>query len=104
MGRAYLRRSIAGLLAAAAALGAGELMAGLIRAPSLVVSVADQLIDLAPGMFLRFGIETFGSNDKSAFLLSIVLVALVIGALLGPMAARVPPSGAAALAAFGLIG
>lgn len=95
---------MAGLLAAGAALAGGELVAGMLGATSLVVSVADRIVDHAPGAFIRFGIETFGSNDKPALLVSIVLVCLAIGAALGPLAARLPVVGAVALAGFGLVG
>jgi len=92
------------MLAALAALGVGELAAGWVQAPSLVVAVADAVVDLAPGGVLHFGIEVFGRHDKTALLLTIVLVSLAAGGLLGPVAARVPDAGAAFLVAFGLMG
>lgn len=91
-------------MAAGAALGAGELVAGVLGARSPVAAVADWIVDLAPGGFLRFGVATFGESDKPALLVSVVVVALVAGALLGRVAAGRPWAGAGILAAFGFIG
>ena len=98
------RYALAGLLAAAVALGAGELAAGLLDATSLVVAVADRVVDSAPAALLHFGIETFGRNDKPALLTGIVLVSLAIGAALGSPAYRSPVLGAAAFTLFGIVG
>ncbi|MGE0227996.1 MAG: molybdopterin-dependent oxidoreductase [Dehalococcoidia bacterium] len=98
-----LEPALAGLVAAAVALGAGELIAAALGARPPVVVVADWVVDLLPGGLLRFGETTFGTNDKPALVVTIVLVSLTLGALLGPLAARLPGAGGAILTAFGFV-
>lgn len=99
-----LAHVIAGLVAAAVALGAGELVAAAVGARPPVVVVGDWVIDLLPGPLLRFGETTFGTNDKPALVWTVVLVSLALGALLGPLAARVPWASGAIFTAFGFVG
>ncbi|MFN8585345.1 MAG: molybdopterin-dependent oxidoreductase [Dehalococcoidia bacterium] len=102
--RPPLAHVIAGFVAAAVALGAGELIAAAVGARPPVVVVADWVVDLLPGSLLRFGETTFGTNDKPALVWTVVLVALALGALLGPLAARVSWAGGAIFTAFGFVG
>lgn len=96
--------SAAGLLAAAVALGVGELVAGILRQVSLVVSVGDAVIDVLPSAVVKLAIEVFGTSDKLALLVTIVLGSLGLGALLGPAVARRPRAGVVAFAGFALVG
>ena len=99
------RAGVAGALAAAAALGVGELAAGLISgATSLVIEIGDQVIDLAPGGVERTAIEAVGSLDKPLLLTGIVVIALLLGAVFGQLAARRFALGAAGFVAFALVG
>jgi len=102
--RIRVRDSVSGLLAAAVALGAAEFVAGLLGQVSLVVSVGDAVVDLLPSAFVKLAIEVFGTNDKPALLVTIVLVSLGAGALLGPTVARRPRAGIVAFAGFALVG
>lgn len=78
----------AGALAAVAALAASELAAGLLPgAPSLVEAVGARVIDSVPPVVKDAAIALFGTADKLALVVGIVLVALGAGALLG-VAAR----------------
>lgn len=99
------RAALAGVLAAATALGVSELL-GAVRAgdPSLITSVGEAVIDLAPGGVVDAGISVFGTNDKPALVIGILIVAALIGARVGRAAERRPWVGAAVFTAFGLIG
>jgi len=94
----------AGLVAAAVALGAGEFVAGLLRAPSPVIAVGDRVIDLVPGPVKDAAIAVFGTNDKIALLVGILVLTAVLGAVLGLAAVRRFAVGAAGLALFGALG
>jgi DMSO/TMAO reductase YedYZ molybdopterin-dependent catalytic subunit len=100
-----LRAAAAGVLAAGAALGTSELLAGLFAgAPSLVVSVADVLVDDAPGGIVRWSIDTFGARQKTLLVGGIVVISLVLGAVLGLVARRRFALAAAGFGAFGILG
>jgi len=96
---------LAGLVAAAVALGVAELLAGLNRAwRSPVLDVGDRLIDAAPAFVKEFAIDTFGTNDKNALIVGIVVVSLLLGAIFGMLARHWPSVPFVGFAAFGLIG
>jgi DMSO/TMAO reductase YedYZ molybdopterin-dependent catalytic subunit len=79
-----LRDVFSGILAAGLALGVSELLAGLIPSvPSLVESLGNWVIDNVPQSVKDWAIATFGTADKPILLVSIILVALVIGGLVG---------------------
>jgi DMSO/TMAO reductase YedYZ molybdopterin-dependent catalytic subunit len=99
-----LHAALAGLLAAAVALAAGELIAGLVDGASLVAAVGDLVIDHAPRSVERFAIDVFGTNDKPALLTGTIVIAVLVGALIGRLAPRRFPLAAAALVAFGGFG
>ena len=66
-----------------------ELVAGLWRrGPSLVTAVAQQVIDRAPGEFVRFGVERLGTRDKPALIAGTIALSLLLGAAAGIFAAR----------------
>ena len=80
---------LAGLVAAAVALGVAELLAGLNRAwRSPVLDVGDRLIDAAPAFVKEFAIDTFGTNDKPALLVGIGVFLAVYAAVVGIVALR----------------
>lgn len=91
---------IAGAVAAGVALAAGELAAGLFSSlPSLVSGVAVGVIDSVPRPVKEFAIEVFGTYDKLALGIGIVVVSLLVGYLLGPRMISTPP---VAWSVFGL--
>ena len=97
--------AVVGLLAAGAALGTGELVAGLgTRLPSLVVAVASSVRDVAPHWFVDFGIRTFGHNDKRALIVGTLVLAAVAGIAVGLLAARWRRLSVGVLAGFGVLG
>ncbi|HKZ28148.1 MAG TPA: molybdopterin-dependent oxidoreductase [Acidimicrobiia bacterium] len=76
--------ALAGGVAAMFALGVSELLTGLIPSvPSLIVSIGTGIIDLAPPAVKDLAIETFGTADKPALLVGIVVLSALFGALLG---------------------
>lgn len=74
----------AGIVAAGAALGLSEILSGLSRKiPSLVVSVADIIVDNTPGFIARWSIDTLGSAQKPSLVWGIVVVSILLGGVLG---------------------
>jgi DMSO/TMAO reductase YedYZ molybdopterin-dependent catalytic subunit len=96
--------ALAGIAAAAAGLGAGELLAALRPSwPSPVVAVADAVVAFAPPALVRFGIDTFGTADKPVLIATILLVLAVGAAVLGRLALRRIWVGVAGIAALGVL-
>ena len=99
------RAAIGGATAGAAALGASELLAGLLPgATSLVAAVGQVIVDNQPPGAKDFVVGLFGTNDKLALEVFIVLLSLVLGAVLGIIATRRYNVAALGLGAFGLAG
>jgi DMSO/TMAO reductase YedYZ molybdopterin-dependent catalytic subunit len=96
----------AGVLAVLAALGASELAAGLLGAtvPSLVESVADVAIDSVPPGVKDWAIATFGTWNKVALVIGIVLTLAALGAGIGVLARRSILLAGAALVLLGAVG
>jgi len=97
--------AIAGLLAAAAALGVGQLVAGLTGASgSPVVAVGQLQIDFTPPWLKNFAITEFGSDDKLVLVSGILVVLAIFAAIIGAAATRRLAYGMAGLAVFAAIG
>ncbi|MGI9595970.1 MAG: molybdopterin-dependent oxidoreductase [Acidimicrobiales bacterium] len=97
--------ALAGILASAAALAIGELVASFAApVPGPVVAVANRVIDNAPNWFVDFGKAVFGLADKPALVVGTVLISLVLGAVFGLLSLRNPIIGVVGFAAFGLLG
>jgi DMSO/TMAO reductase YedYZ molybdopterin-dependent catalytic subunit len=95
---------VAGALAAGVAIGASELVAGLVRgAPSLVVAIGSLVISLQPPGAKDVMVSLFGTNDKLVLNLIVVAVALGVAAAAGVLAARRRALGEAVFIAFGLL-
>jgi DMSO/TMAO reductase YedYZ molybdopterin-dependent catalytic subunit len=96
---------LAGLLAAAVALGVAELVAGLVGpASSPVVAVGDTVITLVPEPVKQFAISTFGENDKIALVAGTLVVVALYALLIGLLSLRSRRLGAAGIALFGVLG
>jgi DMSO/TMAO reductase YedYZ molybdopterin-dependent catalytic subunit len=81
--------ALAGAVAGAAAIGANELLAGLLSgAPSFVVEVGAAVIALQPPGAKQFVVDLFGTNDKLVFNILIVVVAIAGAAMLGIVGRR----------------
>ncbi len=99
------RQAISGLVAALAALGAAELVAGMLtEVPSLLDAVGTFVIDTVPPGVKDAAIAIFGTNDKTALLVGSVLIISGIGAVVGLLAARWMGWGIIAFAVFGVAG
>jgi DMSO/TMAO reductase YedYZ molybdopterin-dependent catalytic subunit len=100
-----LAGAVAGVLAAAVAIGAAQLVAGL-TAPqgSPVIAVGQAAIDLTPPPVKNFAISAFGSNDKTVLLGGILVVLALYAAVVGMLAMRRLAYGMWGLALFALIG
>ena len=96
------RAALAGVVAAAAAMGAAELVAGLLAgAPSLIDAVGRIVINHQPAGAKDLAVSLFGTNDKAALEMVVVAVALGIAALLGLASRTRPAIGTGGFAAFG---
>jgi DMSO/TMAO reductase YedYZ molybdopterin-dependent catalytic subunit len=96
---------LAGVVAVAAALAAGELVAGTVRgAPSPILSIGRLLIDLQPAGAKDVAVALFGTNDKAALEVAVALVALAIGAALGRLAVHRHGEAALVIGAFAALG
>ena len=96
--------ALAGVAAGAAALGAAELLAGILPgAASPIVAIGDLIISLQPPGAKQFIVDIFGEADKLALNLLIVGVALAVAAGLGILAIRREPLARIGFAGFGLL-
>ncbi|PRY37754.1 DMSO/TMAO reductase YedYZ molybdopterin-dependent catalytic subunit [Geodermatophilus tzadiensis] len=103
--RRRLLAGLAGLPAAAVALGAAELAAGLVGpSSSPVVAVGGTVITLVPEPVKQFAIATFGEHDKTALVVGTLVLVALYAVVLGRVALRSRRAGVAGTAAFGLVG
>lgn len=94
-----------GVVAVAAALGFSHLAAGIIDpASSPFLAVGNSAIDRTPVFLKNFAIEQFGSNDKNVLLLSMAVVILIFGAILGVASRRSVVPGAVLIGVLGVVG
>ncbi|MGH3192815.1 MAG: hypothetical protein ACRDOL_37305, partial [Streptosporangiaceae bacterium] len=97
--------AIAGVLATGAALGVGQLVAGLTGANgSPVVAVGELQIDFTPPWLKNFAINEFGSDDKLVLVCGILAVLAVFAAVIGAAATRRMAYGMAGVAVFAVVG
>ncbi|OIV36653.1 molybdopterin-binding oxidoreductase [Mangrovactinospora gilvigrisea] len=89
------------MLAGAAALGVGELIAGLVRPQaSPWVAVGRAAIDMAPAPVKNWAINNFGTGDKLALQIGILVVVAILAAVLGRLGWAIP--GTLVLGALGV--
>ncbi|MET0324676.1 MAG: molybdopterin-dependent oxidoreductase [Ilumatobacteraceae bacterium] len=97
--------ALAGVVAAGVALGVSELVCGLAGSgPSLISAVGTQFIDRFAASLKDLAISLFGTNDKVALVVGIIVVSLALGAALGKASLRRPWVGVAGFVAFGALG
>ena len=85
---ARLRPPIAGALGALAGIGLSELVAGFLGAQSLLAAIGGFVIDSQPPGAKDFVVSLFGTNDKLALEGLIIVIAAIVGAVLGIVAVR----------------
>jgi DMSO/TMAO reductase YedYZ molybdopterin-dependent catalytic subunit len=99
------RGMIAGLLAAAVALGIGQLIAGFVAPDaSPVVAVGESSIGLTPPPVKSFAISAFGSHDKVVLVAGILAALTIFAAVVGVLAMRRLAYGMIGLAVFTAVG
>jgi len=99
------RLAFSGVVAVAVAIAIGELAAGIIAGvPSPTLSIARGVIALQPPGAKDFVVALFGTNDKLALEIFIIVIALLIGAGLGIVAPRRHAIATGAIAAFAALG
>ena len=97
--------ALAGILAAAVALGVAELAAALIGPNSApVIAVGETAINLTPIGVKEFAIAHFGSHDKEALIAGILVLLAGFAALIGVLAVRRIGYGLAGLVVFAGLG
>src|SRR5579875_3467902 len=84
----------AGVASAAAAIGAGELVAAVLHpSASPLLSVGSLVIDLTPGFLKEAVIAAFGFGDKAFLVLVLLVLLAALGAGAGLLELRRPPLG-----------
>ena len=102
--RRFVAPALAGAVAAGVSMAVAELIAGVVSgAPSLILAIGALVIDLQPPGAKDVVVSLFGTNDKLALNVFIVLVALVIAAAVGIAASRDLGRATWAFGAFGLV-
>ena len=97
--------AVCGLLAAAAAMGIAQLLAGIsIPAASPVIAVGSVAINHTPLAVKDWATSTFGTNDKTVLLLGVFVVVFLYAMVVGILAVRRLSAGFAGLALFAIIG
>jgi DMSO/TMAO reductase YedYZ molybdopterin-dependent catalytic subunit len=100
-----LLAALAGLVAAAVALGVAELAAALVGpASSPVIAVGDAVITLTPEAVKEFAIRTFGENDKIVLVAGTLVIVALYALVIGLIALRSRRAGAVGISLFGLVG
>jgi DMSO/TMAO reductase YedYZ molybdopterin-dependent catalytic subunit len=94
-----------GLIAAAAAMGIGQLFAGFtVPAASPVVAVGEAAIDRTPLAVKDWATSTFGTSDKAVLLAGVLLVVFIYSMVVGVLAMRRLALGFIGLAIFAGLG
>jgi DMSO/TMAO reductase YedYZ molybdopterin-dependent catalytic subunit len=97
--------ALAGLLAGAVALGVSELTAAATGARGApVAAVGETAINLTPVPVKEFAITHFGTHDKEALIIGILVLLAGFAAVIGLLALRRLAFGLAGLAAFAAVG
>lgn len=99
-----LHAGLVGVPSAAAAVGIGELTAGVLRTDGPIVVVADAVVDASPQPAKELAISLFGTYDKLVLLLGIGAVLGLAAVLAGRLALRRPRAATGSVLALGAVG
>ncbi|MBW3643173.1 MAG: molybdopterin-dependent oxidoreductase [Actinobacteria bacterium] len=100
-----MRGATAGVVAGAVALAGSELLAAVVPStPSLVAAVGQDVIIRVPPVVEDVAIEVFGTADKVALVVGIVVVSLALAAALGAVAVRRFSLAVLGFVMFGVVG
>lgn len=94
----------AGLIAGTVAVTVGMLVAAIIQVTSPIDAVGSTVIDHVPAWLKDLGVRWFGTNDKTALRVGIVVILAAAAAAVGIAARRRPIVGTIGIALFGVIG
>src|SRR5215203_6040578 len=100
------RAGIAGVVGAVVAFGITELVHGLYSSvPSILVSIAQRIVELTPGTLVTQGIELLGKADIPTLIVTVLIGTVALTFVLGNLAVRRPSlalAGVAVLAAVAI--
>lgn len=96
--------ALAGLIAAAVAVGAAELVAGALGITSIIVSVGEQVIALAPAAVASAAIELIGGLNRPALITGTLVFLALISLGIGLLTLRRFTYGAIGVAGLGVVG
>jgi DMSO/TMAO reductase YedYZ molybdopterin-dependent catalytic subunit len=97
--------AVIGVLAVAAALGAGQLVAGLVApGASPFLAVGDGVIRLSPQVLTEFAKTTFGTADKMVLLTGMAVVIVAVAAIAGLLSRYQARPGVVTVTVLGLLG
>lgn len=96
---------LAGMSAAAVALGFSQFIGGATDVPGLVLGVGELIIDYMPGWAAEESIENLGSAGKGNLLRGVTIISFLVAAVLGDQSARRTSTiGIWGFVTFGLLG
>lgn len=95
---------LAGLVAAAGAVCVGQLLAAIIDVTSPLDAVGSEFIDHTPKWLKNLAVDWFGTSDKTALRVGMVITIAALSLLVGGLARRRPPVGVAGIVGFGVVG
>ena len=98
------RATVAGVLAAAVALAVTDVVSALKAGPSLIETIGTEFINRFAASLKQLAVSLFGTNDKPALVVGIIVVSLVIGGALGRASIARPWIGSVGFTAFGVVG
>jgi DMSO/TMAO reductase YedYZ molybdopterin-dependent catalytic subunit len=96
--------ALAGLVAGAVAVTVGMFVARVLDVVSPIDAVGGEFIDRVPSWLREQAIQWFGTNDKRALRVGIVITLAIAAVIVGVLATRWLIAGIAGIAIFGLIG
>jgi DMSO/TMAO reductase YedYZ molybdopterin-dependent catalytic subunit len=97
--------AVLGVLAVGAALGAGQLVAGLVApGASPFLAVGDGVIRLSPQVLTEFAKTTFGTADKAVLLTGMAVVIVAVAAIAGLLSRYQARPGVVTVTVLGLLG
>ncbi|MEA2676912.1 MAG: hypothetical protein QOJ81_1053 [Chloroflexota bacterium] len=94
---------LAGVAAAAVAIGAGELIGGILGGTSIVAAIGALVIALQPPGGKDLMAQLFGTNDKAVLEVMVTLGGIAVGGVLGLAAKRDMRIATAGFVAFGVV-
>ena len=99
----HLRAALAGVIAAAAGVGASMPVAALLGVDDPATGLGGLVVDHTPGALKDWAVRHLGTNDKPVLLASVFAVMIVLAAAIGLLARRSRPAALGAAALLNLV-